>query len=187
MGYMEGFGKRVKALRQAQGITLRQLAADTGLSFGYLGKIEHGVHTPSNATVQKLSYALKTTPNELTMSPEQPSAHSEKDSFVLRRDARGLIYGATDLFRFEAIYELDPSFKLNVMTMYPGSQAEVSSIHNFDEFGIVAEGQLIIELEGGARYELSAGDCIMIRANTHHSSQNVLPSRCVSYWFEILK
>lgn len=187
MAYLEGFGERVKALRKQQGITLRQLAADTGLSFGYLSKIEHGIHTPSNTVVQKLSHALKSTDNALTLTPETSSEPDANASFVLRKDKRSLIYGATDLFRFEAVYDLNPNFKLNVMTMYPGCQTQVNSIHNFDELVVVTEGQLTIELEGGEIYDLTAGDCVMVRAQTHHSTRNLLPTRCVSYWFELLK
>lgn len=190
MDHMENFGHRVKELRQQQGVTLRKLAEETGLSVGYLSKVERGLHMPSYATVQKLSYALKITANELTSAPEPPQeVRRSNASVVIRNDHRSLIYGVTNLFRYESVYEFegDPSYKLNIMTMNPNCSTAVNSIHSYDEFGIVVEGKMHMTLENSDSYELEAGDCILVRANTYHSSTNPYDARCVSYWFEIVK
>lgn len=186
---MENFGNRMKELRQQQGVTLRKLAEETGISVGYLSKVERGLHMPSYATVQKVSYALKTTANELT-APEPPKEVRHPNApVVIRKDHRSLIYGITDLFRFESIYEFEGnvSYKLNIMTMNPNCSTALNSIHSYDEFGIVVEGQMHMELESIGGYDLEAGDCILVRANTYHSATNPHDSRCVSYWFEIVK
>lgn len=190
MDYMENFGHRVKELRQQQGVTLRKLAEETGLSVGYLSKVERGLHMPSYTTVQKISYALKVTANELTAESEPPQPVKRPNSpVIIRGEHRSLIYGVTDLFRFESVYEFDgdPGFKLNIMTLNPDCSTAVDSIHSYDEFGIVTEGKMHMELEGFGSYDLEAGDCILVKANTRHSTNNPHNSRCVSYWFEIVK
>jgi len=42
VGRMTPFGARIRALRQARGIALKQMAADLGVSSAYLSALEHG-------------------------------------------------------------------------------------------------------------------------------------------------
>ena len=51
-------GKEVKTFRQNQGITVKELSEQTGLSIGMLSKIENGVTSPSLNTLQLLASAL---------------------------------------------------------------------------------------------------------------------------------
>jgi len=51
-------GRAVRAIRQAQGITVADLSASTGLSIGMLSKIENGNTSPSLTTLQALANAL---------------------------------------------------------------------------------------------------------------------------------
>lgn len=180
-------GERIKQLRQERGLTLRQLAAKTGLSLGYLSKVERDLSKPSYSTVQSICYALEMTANPFMLpQKEEKSAENVSASYMIPSSQRSLIYGATNLFQFESVFEDNPHFKLNVMTLQPGCTEQVNSIHSYDEIGIVAEGRMEVELEGGTRYELGPGDAVMIRKNTHHSSKNLLPTACISYWIEIL-
>ena len=39
---MTPFGARIRSLRQARGISLKQMAADLGVSSAYLSALEHG-------------------------------------------------------------------------------------------------------------------------------------------------
>ena len=59
----EGFGATVQRLMDEQGVTYRQLAAQTGLSAGYLNHLVHGNRpVPSNDVVQALARALDVEP-----------------------------------------------------------------------------------------------------------------------------
>ena len=59
----EGFGATVQRLMDEQGVTYRQLAAQTGLSAGYLNHLVHGNRpVPSNDIVQTLAKALEVEP-----------------------------------------------------------------------------------------------------------------------------
>ena len=51
-------GKEVKALRLHRGITVKELADNTGISTGMLSKIENGAISPSLTTLQMLSISL---------------------------------------------------------------------------------------------------------------------------------
>ncbi len=53
--------RRLKRLREHQGLTQAQLARKAGLTLGYIGRLEIGMHDPSLSTLRKLAKALKVT------------------------------------------------------------------------------------------------------------------------------
>ena len=59
----EEFGATVQGLMDERGVTYRQLAAQTGLSAGYLNHLVHGNRpVPSNDVVKTLAKALDVEP-----------------------------------------------------------------------------------------------------------------------------
>jgi transcriptional regulator with XRE-family HTH domain len=52
-------GGRLKRLREDRGVTQQQLAKKSGLSHGYIARLEIGMHNPSLSTLAKLAKALK--------------------------------------------------------------------------------------------------------------------------------
>jgi HTH-type transcriptional regulator, competence development regulator len=62
----ETFGKRIQTLRRERGLTQRQVAADLGIDFTYLSKLENDRgEPPGEQTVRKLAMSLDTDPEEL--------------------------------------------------------------------------------------------------------------------------
>ncbi len=57
--------RRLKRLREYQGLTQAQLARKAGLTLGYIGRLEIGMHDPSLSTLRKLAKALKVKVAEL--------------------------------------------------------------------------------------------------------------------------
>jgi transcriptional regulator with XRE-family HTH domain len=56
---MTPFGAKVRALRQAKGIQLKQMAADLNVSAAYLSALEHGRRgKPSRGLVMQICYYL---------------------------------------------------------------------------------------------------------------------------------
>ena len=56
---------RLKRLREERGLTQELLAKRSGVSHGYLARLEIGMHDPSLSTLAKLAKALKVTVGEL--------------------------------------------------------------------------------------------------------------------------
>jgi transcriptional regulator with XRE-family HTH domain len=62
----ERFGTRIQKLRRDSGLTQRQVAAELGIDFTYLSKLENDRgEPPGEATVRKLAAILQTDPEEL--------------------------------------------------------------------------------------------------------------------------
>jgi transcriptional regulator with XRE-family HTH domain len=58
-------GKKIRELREAQGITSEQLAYENDLSKGYLSLIENGKRRPSLEVLEQLAKALDVKITEL--------------------------------------------------------------------------------------------------------------------------
>jgi transcriptional regulator with XRE-family HTH domain len=61
---LANFGRRLREMRHARGLTLRQLAEAAEVDFTYLSKLENGrlTYTPSFDTSRRLAEALGTDP-----------------------------------------------------------------------------------------------------------------------------
>jgi HTH-type transcriptional regulator, competence development regulator len=69
------FGERLRQARKERGLTLRQLAAEAGIDFTYLSKIENdrAGYTPGAETIRELARILKVDPIEfLTLADKLP-------------------------------------------------------------------------------------------------------------------
>lgn len=51
----ETIGQRLRKLRLAKGKSQRRLAADIGISYPHVSKLEAGIHTPSPETLQNVA------------------------------------------------------------------------------------------------------------------------------------
>jgi transcriptional regulator with XRE-family HTH domain len=69
------FGERVRELRKAKNLTLRDVAAKVGINFTYLSKIENGKldfsDYPSEKLIRKLAKALSGDTDELLLLAEK--------------------------------------------------------------------------------------------------------------------
>ena len=182
-------GTRLKFWRQSRGLKLKDLAARTGLSIGFLSKIENGTGNPSVDNIQKICYVLEVTPNDLLTpkSSEELLINVYKNSsYVLKSTERCLLYDFAGSVRLESIFEGNPNFKVNAMTLTGGAQEQYSAMYSYDELGIVASGSMSVTFEDETEYLLNPGDALMLRANQHHTVACVSEKDCVSYWVEIV-
>jgi transcriptional regulator with XRE-family HTH domain len=61
---------RVRELRRERGLTIRQLAEMSGVSYATIVHLENGDTTPRPSTLEKLASALDVPLREITRSPE---------------------------------------------------------------------------------------------------------------------
>lgn len=173
-------GPRVRALRDAMGLSLRELADRSGVSAPMLSQVERGDTSPTLATAAKIAAGLELTLSRLLRLDEgQHVAISRAD---LRR---GLDRGG------HRIEELTPPL--------PGQRADVS-LHELDpgastggrgdppmhepgsrETAVVLAGALALVLDG-TRHELHRGDSVTFDADLPHHFENegVEPTRFIA-------
>lgn len=76
------FGQRIKELRKAKGLGQRAVAAEVGINFTYLSKIENDkvdfAAFPSEETIRKLAKVLEADVDELLLMAEKIPDHIRK-------------------------------------------------------------------------------------------------------------
>jgi len=154
----------VRAARREQGLSLRELAARSGVSKALLSRLERGEANPSLGTLWRLVAALELpfseltrvtrVPSDVVRATDTPGTLSEDGSMSVRP-----LFDNNDPMRFE-VYEL---------TMPPGRQSRWSSHgRGTREFSIVIDGTVSVTA-GADRHELGVGDGVMFSADQDHA------------------
>jgi transcriptional regulator with XRE-family HTH domain len=163
-------GPRVRALREAMGLSLRELADHSGVSAPMLSQVERGDTSPTLATASKIAAGLELTLSQLLRLDEGPHVA------ITRAGARRRLERGGHL-----IEELTPPL--------PGQRADVS-LHELApgagtggradppmhepgsrETVVVLDGALALVLDGG-RHELREGDSVTFDADLPHHFEN---------------
>jgi XRE family transcriptional regulator, regulator of sulfur utilization len=163
-------GSRIRALREAMGLSLRDLAERCGVSAPMLSQVERGETSPTLAVAEKIAAGL-----ELTLS--QLLRLDEGEHVAVSRAAGRRRYKRGG-HRFE---ELTPPL--------PGQRADVS-LHTLKagattggpgdppihepgsrETAVVLTGVLALVVDG-TRHELRAGDSVTFDADLPHHFEN---------------
>lgn len=82
------FGRRLKALRKARGLTQEQLGRAAKVDYKHVGSIERGIHPPSFAALERIAKVLKVEYHELFL-PDRLT--------TLEQQIRGLVPNAQKL------------------------------------------------------------------------------------------
>jgi transcriptional regulator with XRE-family HTH domain len=174
-GDSESVGRRLKALRNEQGITLAQLGGMVGLSASYLSQIERNKAQPSLATLSSVAATLGV---ELRSFFE----HSAPVWKVVRK-GRGEEFAdrncevALELLSSEGVRG---KFQPYRVTCRPGMEIATCA-HHGEEFVFILEGQLEISV-GDEAFTLKEGDSIHYQGSQAHGWENASPKECVLIW-----
>lgn len=163
-------GGRVRALREAMGFSLRDLAERSGVSAPMLSQVERGETSPTLAVAEKIAAGLELTLSQLLRLDEGEHVAVSRAGKRRRYERGG--------HRFE---ELTPPL--------PGQRADVS-LHSLEpgattggpadppihepgsrETAVVLEGSLALFVEG-ARHDLASGDSVTFDADLPHHFEN---------------
>lgn len=87
-------GRKLKAAREARGLSLAALAAAAGVSPSYLSEVEHGRKSPSLLVLRRLAAALNLEPADLVAAEAQSAALTPGERIRLLREGKGLTLSA---------------------------------------------------------------------------------------------
>ena len=129
-------GARIRALRRAQHLTLKQLAVRVGLSFQYVANIEKGeVNTPIE-TLRHLATALEVPISELFVEAPgerqilQPYAQQVRQACSALRTATGIVTQLEELLGGEDVDAAPPVIVARLLTgVYDWPHHGVSSLY----------------------------------------------------------
>ncbi len=152
----------LKFLRVQSGMTLEQLAADSGLTRSYLSKLERGLSSPSIGSALKIAEALGTSLDRLY------GQQDDKDPVAIVRAENGKPGDATTYLSLVA--GLAPDRIMRAFIVRPTKTAKrgrIMSHHEGEEILFILTGK--IELLIGRRKEvLYSGDCVQFDSTIPH-------------------
>ena len=137
-------GPRIRSLRQARQVTLRELAERAGVTESFLSQVEREVTSPSIASVQRIARALDLGIAELFVD-EPPLGR-----VVRRADRRRIVYNGLNAVDEFLTAGRDGRLQVILTTLEPGGgTGDEAYTHESDE-------EVVIVLEGSL--ELWVGD-----------------------------
>jgi transcriptional regulator with XRE-family HTH domain len=164
-------GVRIKALREAMGLSLRDLAERSGVSAPMLSQVERGDTSPTLAVAAKIASGL-----ELSLS--QLLRLDEGDGVSVVRAGERLLGGHADGHRYEVLTPPVPGQRAEVSqhTLAPGSATGGPGdppIHEpgSRETAVVLDGRLRLVCDGVA-HDLGEGDAVTFDADLPHHFEN---------------
>jgi len=163
-------GPRVRALRDAMGLSLRELALRCGVSAPMLSQVERGETSPTLQVAARIAMGL-----ELRLS--QLLRLDEAGSVTVVRAAERRAGGSAG-HSFEILTPPLPGQRaeLSVHTLAPGAVTGGPSDPPLHEPGsretaVVQRGHVVLVCDG-LRHELATGDCVTFDADLPHHFEN---------------
>lgn len=176
-------GRAVRAARQAQGITVADLSATTGLSSGMLSKIENGNTSPSLTTLQALANALSVPITAFFRGYEENrgAVHTKAgDGVELERE------GTRANHQYNLLGHIGANTSGVIVEPYLITLTEASDVFpTFQHGGIetiyMLEGTVDYR-HGDQVYRLNPGDTLFFDADAPHGPEGLvaLPARFLS-------
>ena len=149
--------QRIRTRRQELGLTLDQVATATGLTRGFLSKVENFRTTPSLPSLFHIAQALGVTLSELVEGlDERPTL------VVVRKDERQLLHrddGESSMTYF-ALAHKRPGKAMEpfLLEIGPGQGRREMLAHEGEEFLMLLEGTLDYWYDN-EQFTFQAGDC----------------------------
>ena len=174
----QGLGPRVKALREAMDLSLRDLAERCGVSAPMLSQVERGETSPTLQVAERIAGGLELRLSQLLRLDEDGAV-----TIVRRADRRKGPSRAGH--RYEVLTPPLPGQRaeLSRHTLAPGSVTGGPGDPPMHEPGsretaLVQAGTVVLLIDG-ASHELAEGDCVTFDADLPHPFENPGPEQAV--------
>ncbi len=165
-------GARVKALREASSLSLRDLAARSGVSAPMLSQVERGETSPTLTVAARIAAGLELRLSQLLRLDEDGAVT------IVRASQRQRGGNARRGHRFEVLTSAQPGQRaeLSRHTLAPGGATGAPDDPPMHEPGsretALVERAGVVLVCDGQRHELHEGDCVTFDADLPHHFEN---------------
>jgi transcriptional regulator with XRE-family HTH domain len=166
--------RNIKALRINKKMSLDELSRLTGLTKGYLSKIERSHKAPPLSTLNKIALTMDV---DVTYFLRE-NAEEVRDvnlTLVRKGDRKKVVTkGSLSLYgyEYEALAYNKPGKNMEPFIISPALNKEATFRHDGEEFMYVLEGSHEFTYNG-KRYILKKGDSIYFDSNVPHSGRSL--------------
>lgn len=157
-------GSRVRELRQAQGLSARELATRAGVSAAYLSRLENGRLSPTVSTLSRVMRAMGEPVSKVFGGEDlnRPVVKVHERRVIRERGVDDYLLSPTRSGRLEVLETV----------VQPGAGSGEAYAHPGDEECIiVVEGAFRVWLDD-AVYDLAPGDAVTFPCRTPHRWEN---------------
>jgi transcriptional regulator with XRE-family HTH domain len=159
-------GERLKELRTARGLSLRELAAQAGVSATLLSQIERAVTDPSLETLRRLAGLFGESVSSLFSEPTPPAV------WVSRPGQRSMLTAPRGQVAYERLTAGVGQLEVLRAVLEPGQlSADEPRGHESAECAYVVSGVLVAQV-AGVDYAVKAGESISFDARLPHRYLN---------------
>lgn len=157
-------GKKLKALRVKNRLTLDELASRSEVTKGFLSQLERDLTSPNIVTLENILEALGTTLPEFFSQPKKEQiVFGKNDFFVDEREN-------------ETIHWIVPNAQKNEMepillTIHPKQKTSLMKTHEGQEFGYVLKGKVELVMDEDIHI-VKAKETFYCSGNTSHYIYN---------------
>jgi len=175
---MEELSKKLKTFRLMNRMTLKQLANKAGCTGAYLSQLERGHANPTIAILKKIASALEIKAVDFFLEPE-----TNGDDVVLKEEERVNIYFKRGNPKIQMLVRNIRNKRMQPFytTIERGEGSKGSYSHIGEEFGIVLQGQLEINLNG-KKYRVKKNESFYFSSQKSHSWSNPGKKKTVVLW-----
>ncbi|WP_035274945.1 helix-turn-helix domain-containing protein [Desulfogranum japonicum] len=158
----------IKKIRTSKKMTLQDLADRTGLTKGYLSKVERSDKAPPYSTLNKIAGALSVEVTTLFNSTAGP-VHDGTIVFGRKKDDK-LVRESSDLagYDYTVLGAGKPGRNMEPFLIYAPFSLQKMYEHEGEEFFYVLEGRLEFHY-GETKYTMEAGDHVYFDSRIPHS------------------
>jgi XRE family transcriptional regulator, regulator of sulfur utilization len=171
-------GARVRALREAEGLSLRDLSERSGVSAPMLSQVERGETSPTVAVAERIAAGLDLRLSQLLRLDEGGGAVA-----IVRAQERRKGPGGTKGHRYELLTPPLPGLRaeLSRHELVPGARTGGAGDPPMHEPGsretaVVERGAVVLVCDG-ERHDLAEGDCVTFDADLPHHFENPGPGQ----------
>jgi transcriptional regulator with XRE-family HTH domain len=163
-------GPRLRDARKRRGLSLSELAEQSGLTKGFLSQVERDLTSPSVGTLLRVCAALELPVGELFGGGQGP--------LVRAAERAPVAFGGEGVTE----YQLTPAQESRLLVLESevapggGSGEDAYRLETDAEFLHVLEGMLDVEV-AGTRYRLAPGDSLTFDAAAEHRWWNPSSAR----------
>jgi transcriptional regulator with XRE-family HTH domain len=165
-------GARVRALRDASSLSLRDLAARSGVSAPMLSQVERGDTSPTLTVAARIAAGLELRLSQLLRLDEDGAVT------IVRANQRQRGGNARRGHRFEVMTSGQPGQRaeLSRHTLAPGATTGAPDDPPMHEPGsretaLIEQGAVVLVCDG-QHHELGTGDCVTFDADLPHHFEN---------------
>ena len=164
--------EKIKFLRKDKGFSLNRFSEITGLSKGYLSKIENGVNFPPLSTLNRIAVALGV---DLTyFFTQSPIDEMDKKIVITRKKDRKMVGEELQASGITRCPLADKKFGRNMDPYILTLPTDHHQVYQFagEEFFLILEGTVELTY-GGERYIIEEGDSVYLDGDVPYTGKSL--------------